>query len=184
MQAVIITKIHESPCGMLLIGSFDNKLCLCDWLHAKHHDQVLGRLRRLLGAELKEGTSAVIESAEKQLDEYFAGKRQRFEIPLLLAGTAFQKRVWRQLLEIPYGQTMSYGELARLIGMPRAVRAVANANAANSISIPVPCHRVVGEDGSLTGYAGGLQAKAFLLGLEQNSVRAGSGCDWSAEGTQ
>lgn len=101
-----------------------------------------------------------------QLDEYFAGKRRQFDVPLLFAGTEFQKTVWDTLLTIPFGQTVSYGELARQIGMPKAVRAVANANGANSISIFAPCHRVIGSDGTLTGYGGGLPVKEFLLRLE------------------
>ena len=100
------------------------------------------------------------------MDEYFAGKRRNFTIPLLFVGTDFQKKVWNKLLEIPYGKTVSYGELARMIDMPKAVRAVANANGANAISILAPCHRVIGSDRSLTGYGGGLAAKKLLLDLE------------------
>lgn len=170
-MSVIITKIYESPCGSLLLGSFDNKLCLCDWVLAKYHEKVLGRLRRLLGAVYEEGSSEVIETAVKQLDEYFAGSRQEFSIPLLFVGTDFQKRVWQQLLDIAYGQTTSYAEMAHCLEMSQALRAVANANGANSISILVPCHRVVGKNGALTGYAGGLQAKAYLLNMEQKFMR-------------
>lgn len=108
----------------------------------------------------------IIESATAQLDEYFACKRQTFDIPLLFAGTDFQKTVWNTLLSIPYGKTISYGEMARLIGKPRAVRAVANANGANAISIFAPCHRVIGSDNTLTGYGGGLAVKEYLLKLE------------------
>ena len=102
----------------------------------------------------------------RELDEYFRGERKEFDIPLLLAGSEFQKRVWQQLRHIPYGQTASYGELAAAIGSPRSVRAVANANGANAISIILPCHRVIGSDGRLTGYGGGLRAKQYLLDLE------------------
>lgn len=122
----------------------------------------------MLNAKLEEGTSAVTEKAKKQLDEFFAGNRTKFDLPLLLVGTDFQKAVWRELLNIPFGQTRSYGEMAQRIGMPKAVRAVANANGANSISIIVPCHRVIGSDHSLTGYAGGLEAKKTLLELERS----------------
>ena len=93
-------------------------------------------------------------------------ERRDFDIPLLLAGSDFQKRVWQQLPRIPYGQTASYGELAAAIGSPRSVRAVANANGANAISIILPCHRIIGSDGRLTGYGGGLRAKQYLLDLE------------------
>lgn len=149
-----------------MLGSFGNRLCMCDWLVEKHRGHVDNRLRRILDAEFVEGTSAVIEKAITRLDEYFAGKRHDFDIPLLFVGTDFQKRVWNMLLTIPYGKTVSYGEMAQQIGMPKAVRAVANANGANSISIFAPCHRVIGSDHTLTGYGGGLAAKEYLLKLE------------------
>ena len=117
-------------------------------------------------AGYEEKTSNIIQETSKQLDEYFDGKRTVFDIPMLFAGTDFQKKVWHKLLEIPYGVTISYGELATQLGMPKAVRAVANANGANAISIIVPCHRVIGSDHSLTGYGGGLAAKKKLLELE------------------
>ena len=104
----------------------------------------------------------------RELDEYFRGERKEFDIPLLLAGSEFQKRVWQQLRHIPYGQTVSYGELAAAIDAPKSVRAVANANGANAISIILPCHRVIGSDGSLTGYGGGIDTKRYLLELESN----------------
>lgn len=166
---IIKTKRYESPCGTLLLGSFDDKLCLCDWQVEKHRDHVDRRLKRILNAEFEEGTSEVIEKAVKQLDEFFAGQRKEFDVPLLFTGTDFQKAVWNELLEIPFGMTVSYGEMARRIGMPKAVRAVANANGANSMSIFAPCHRVIGSDRSLTGYGGGLAAKQFLLELETGS---------------
>ena len=108
----------------------------------------------------------VLQRAVRELDEYFRGERREFDIPLLLAGSDFQKRVWQQLPSIPYGQTVSYGELAAAIGAPKSVRAVANANGANAISIILPCHRIIGSDGRLTGYGGGLRAKQYLLDLE------------------
>lgn len=162
----IKTRRYESPCGILMLGSFDDKLCLCDWQVEKHRDHVDRRLKRMLNAEFEEGTSEVIDKAIKQLDEFFAGQRKIFDIPLLFVGTDFQKTVWNELLKIPFGKTVSYGEMARRIGMPKAVRAVANANGANSMSIFAPCHRVIGSDHSLTGYGGGLDAKRTLLKLE------------------
>lgn len=150
-----------------MLGSYDGKLCMCDWLTGRHREHSDRRLRRLLGAELMEGSSPVLDRAARQLDEYFSGKRREFDVPLLFVGTDFQLKVWNSLLAIPYGATESYGEMARRIGMPKAVRAVANANGANSISIFAPCHRVIGSDGSLTGYGGGLAAKEYLLKLEK-----------------
>lgn len=157
---------YDSPCGVLTLGSLEDKLCMCDWQIERHRGHVDRRLKRMLFAEFEDGTSEVIEKAIRELDEFFAGERHEFDIPLLFVGTDFQKKVWRELLEIPYGSTVSYGGLARQIGMPTAVRAVANANGANSISIFAPCHRVIGSDNSLTGYGGGLEAKRKLLELE------------------
>jgi methylated-DNA-[protein]-cysteine S-methyltransferase len=105
-----------------------------------------------------------------QLSEYFAGERTVFAVPLILGGTPFQKRVWSALREIPYATTISYGELARRIGQPSASRAVGLANGRNPISVIVPCHRVIGADGSLTGYGGGLERKRLLLGLEAGAA--------------
>ena len=164
----IITRTYESPCGTLILGSYNDKLCLCDWQAAKHREQAANRLRRLLDAEFMVGTTPVIEAAVTQLDEYFARTRHDFDIPLMFVGTEFQTEVWNALLEIPYGTTISYRELALQIGMPKAVRAIANANGANSISIFAPCHRVIGSDHALTGYRGGLAAKEFLLHLEKD----------------
>ncbi len=162
----IITRKYESPCGTLMLGSFGDKLCLCDWQVEKHRNYVENRLCRILDAEFEEGTSAVIDNAILQLEEYFNDKRQEFDIPLLFVGTDFQKKVWNRLLSIPFGKTISYGEMARQIGKPKAVRAVANANGANSMSIFAPCHRVIGSDHTLTGYGGGLAVKEYLLKLE------------------
>lgn len=166
-KGTITVRRYASPCGALMLGSYGEKLCMCDWLTERHREYVDRRLRRLLGAELIEGSSPVLDRAARQLDEYFSGKRREFDVPLLFVGTDFQLKVWNSLLAIPYGATESYGEMARRIGMPKAVRAVANANGANSISIFAPCHRVIGSDGSLTGYGGGLAAKEYLLKLEK-----------------
>lgn len=167
MKARIVTRLYSSPCGALMLGSYGDSLCLCDW--QGHRGHVGNRLRRMLDAGYEIGSSPVIERAVMQLDEYFAGKRRDFDVPLLFVGTEFQKTVWGALLDIPFGSTISYGEMSARIGVPKAVRAVANANGANPISIFVPCHRVIGRDGALTGYGGGLQAKEYLLKLEARS---------------
>ena len=114
---------------------------------------------------------APFTEAVRQLRTYFSGKLREFDLPLCLEGTAFQLRVWEGLREIPYGETISYGELARRIGKPEAVRAVGTANGSNPIPIIVPCHRVIGSDGSLTGYGGGLSIKEKLLALESRQLR-------------
>ena len=162
----IITYLYESPCGTLLLGSLGDKLCLCDWQTERHRNLVANRLRLVLDAGFVSGTSPVIEKAVSELNEYFAGKREEFDIPLLFVGTEFQKKIWNALRTIPFGKTVSYAGIARLIGMPKAVRAVANANGANAISIFAPCHRVIGSDHTLTGYGGGIKTKQFLLELE------------------
>ena len=112
------------------------------------------------------GATVLTDRAARQLEEYFAGTRRTFELPLDPQGTEFQRRVWDALLRIPYGETRSYREQAEALGNPRAIRAVARANGANRIAIVIPCHRVIGADGTLTGYAGGLARKAQLLTLE------------------
>lgn len=166
----IITRPYHTPCGTLLLGSLGNKLCLCDWQAKERRQHTEQRLKRELHASLKEGTSETIEEAMLQLHEYFTGSRQTFSLPLLLIGTEFQKTVWRKLLQIPFGKTNSYAQTALRIGSPHAVRAVANAIAANPLSIFVPCHRVIGSNNSLTGYAGGIEAKRKLLLLEGISL--------------
>ena len=154
----------------MVLGSYGDKLCLCNWVEEKHPGRVDKRLRTFLKAGYEEASSPVVEEAVRQLDEYFRKERTVFDVPLLFAGSDFQKRVWRLLLDIPYGQTISYGEMARRLGMPTAVRAVANANGANAISIFAPCHRVIGSNRSLTGYGGGIEAKKFLLELEKSNL--------------
>lgn len=164
---IIVTKRYESPCGTLVLGSFGDRLCLCDWEVERHRNQVDHRLSRLLNARFVDGTSPVLDRAVAQLDQYFAGQRREFDVPLLFVGTDFQREVWEALQTIPYGETISYGRMAEMIGRPTSVRAVANANGANSISIFAPCHRVIGSDHSLTGYGGGLATKEYLLRLEK-----------------
>jgi methylated-DNA-[protein]-cysteine S-methyltransferase len=114
-----------------------------------------------------DGTDVVLREAKAQLQAYFAGRLRDFDLPLALAGTEFQRRVWDCLCEIPYGETISYTELARRVGSPRAVRAVGQANGSNPVAIIVPCHRVIAADGTLGGYAGGLPQKRWLLALER-----------------
>lgn len=158
---------YPTPAGEIILGSFEDKLCLCDWADEKRRKRIDRRITKALNAEMTEESSAVIERTMAELQEYFMHQRKTFDIPLLFAGTDFQKSVWNKLTEIPYGKTMSYGEMARQMGCPKTVRAVANANGANAISILVPCHRVIGSNNQLTGYGGGLAAKKMLLDLEQ-----------------
>ncbi len=173
MGTIRITR-YLSPVGEMIVGSYGDKLCICDWVAGRHRAAMDGRIRRCLDAEYEEGTSSVAGRAVEELEEYFAGRRTAFDIPLVFTGTVFQCAVWEELTRIPFGATISYGELARRIRNPKAARAVAAANAANPISIFVPCHRVIGSDHKLTGYGGGLEAKERLLELER-SPAAGRG---------
>lgn len=166
MKKTINTQTYHSLCGDLLLGSFEGKLCLCDWRAEEHRPLADRRLERSLNAEMKDIPSEITAKAAQELDEYFAGGRKTFDMPLLFVGTEFQEKVWNTLLEVPYGETRSYGWMAEMIGNPKAVRAVGTANGSNSISIFAPCHRIIGSNGSLTGYGGGLPAKKFLLELE------------------
>lgn len=164
---------YESPCGELLLGASGGRLVLCDWVKNR---KLEAHLRSLGGARSGECTkpedSEILALTARQLDEYFAGTRRSFDVPLGSVGTGFQCAVWNELTRIEWGQTVTYGRLAHILGHPQSVRAVAAACGANPISILVPCHRVVsaekktGAGFALTGYAGGLEAKKFLLAVE------------------
>ncbi|MDN5216891.1 methylated-DNA--[protein]-cysteine S-methyltransferase [Fulvivirgaceae bacterium BMA12] len=156
----------KSPVGELILGAYGEKLCLCDWRHRKMRDAVDNRIKTRLNATYVPAFSDVVEETKVQLQEYFQGARREFNIPLLLAGSDFQKQVWQVLLQVPFGKTETYLGLSRKLGNQKAIRAVAAANGANAISIIIPCHRIIGTDGNLVGYAGGLPAKKKLLGLE------------------
>lgn len=152
----------DSPIGTLTLVAQDGSL-------AGLYMDVPGRgpSAETLGMPAGPGDEPVLEEAARQLGAYFAGELTSFDLPLALAGSAFQRSVWAGLQEIPYGQTVSYGEIARGLGQPSASRAVGLANGRNPVSIVVPCHRVIGADGSLTGYGGGMDRKRFLLAHEQ-----------------
>lgn len=163
----IETNIFRTTYGDLLIGSFENNLCICDWYYRKLRTQIDNRIKTALNAEYIENESSTINETKKQLNEYFYANRKTFELPLLLIGSDFQIKVWETLQKIKYGETSSYLKLSALMGNTKAIRAVASANGANSISIIIPCHRIIGSNGNLTGYAGGLNTKKKLLELEQ-----------------
>lgn len=169
----ISIQYYKSPFGELILGAFDDKLCLCDWRYRKLRSKVDKRIQSGLNAESFIEKSSVIDQTINQLKEFFQGKRTTFDVPVRLVGSDFQIAVWNQLSQIPYGSTTSYLELAKKLGNEHAIRAVAAANGANAISIIIPCHRVIGADGSLTGYAGGLKAKEQLLKIEGYSPNHG-----------
>ena len=157
---------YQSPVGELKIASFQDKLVLADWRYRKMRTSIDQRLEKALGCEFFEKSSPVIENVMSQLEEYFNGDRQNFDVPLNLIGTEFQQSVWKQLQEIPFGETRSYLKLSQQLGNEKAIRAVASANGANAISVIIPCHRIIGSNKDLVGYAGGLPAKKKLLELE------------------
>jgi methylated-DNA-[protein]-cysteine S-methyltransferase len=157
---------YPSPCGELVLASIGGELCLCDWKAQPCAERNMRRLERLLCAEFRAESSPVLKRTKTELDEYFTGKRTSFDIPLRPVGTPFQISVWKALQEIPYGETRTYLEIARKVNNIKGVRAVAQAIGSNGISILIPCHRVIGSDRSLTGFAGGLAAKRTLLRIE------------------
>lgn len=154
--------VIESPIGLLTLIAHDGRLAGVLMETTRYGDDEHAR-----GEAVGPGDEPVLDAAAAQLHAYFAGELTTFDLPLTLKGTAFQRTVWGGLQDIPYGRTISYGELARRIGQPSASRAVGLANGRNPVSIVVPCHRVIGADGSLTGYGGGMDRKRFLLALEQ-----------------
>lgn len=151
--------LMPSPVGLLTLVARDGKLSAILWETERANRVRLGELHEA-------NDSPVLLEAQRQLQEYFAGTRNQFTLELDFTGTDFQKQVWQALLTIPFGETRSYSQIAQQIGNPKAVRAVGAANGRNPISIIAPCHRVIGASGELTGFAGGLQAKQYLLALE------------------
>ena len=157
---------YKTPVGELILGSFNEKLCLADWRYRKMRPEIDSRIQKGLNANYEELSSVIIVETINQLNEYFNGNRKDFNIPLEFVGTDFQRSVWKGLLKIPFGKTDTYLGLSQKLGNEKAIRAVASANGANAISIIVPCHRIIGSDGKLVGYAGGLPTKKKLLELE------------------
>ena len=157
----------DSPVGALSVVATDHALITLVWRRDSHRNAFEGAAEN--------PAHPVLPETERQLGEYFAGTRRTFELPLEFRGTEFQRRAWSALLTIPYGETRTYGQMAEQIGNPTAVRAIGAANGRNPISIIAPCHRVIGMNGDLTGFGGGLDAKAYLLSLEapQKQLLAG-----------
>ena len=155
---MIVCKTIDSPVGPLLLAADDAGLRLIEFQSPRHP------MPR--GSDWREGDNDALMQARVQLKEYFGGHRRSFDLPLSPRGTTFQLSVWHALTEIPYGQTRSYGQQAARIGQPQSVRAVGAANGRNPLPIVIPCHRVIGANGSLTGFGGGLPVKQFLLRLE------------------
>jgi AraC family transcriptional regulator of adaptative response/methylated-DNA-[protein]-cysteine methyltransferase len=163
---VTVTRLL-TPLGPMMAGATEEGICLLEFVDRRMIETQLARLRQRLSAEILSGSSPHFAPLNAQLAEYFSGTRRAFDLPLVLAGTPFQEKVWEGLRTIPYGTTRSYQEQAQRLGIPEAVRAVARANGDNRIAILVPCHRVIGKDGKLVGYGGGLWRKQHLLDLER-----------------
>ena len=159
---------YKTKYAEFILGSFENKLCLLDFKYRNMRTTVDNRLKKGFEAEFIEQDDEILKETRKQLDEYFDMRRKEFDIAFITVGTEFQKSVWDALKKVPYGTTSTYLQLAKDIGNEKAVRAVANANGANSIGLIIPCHRIIGTNGELTGYGGGLALKKRLLKLEQN----------------
>jgi methylated-DNA-[protein]-cysteine S-methyltransferase len=157
----------KSPFGELKLAAHKNNIVCCDWRYRQQGPRIEARIESSLALQMQARQHPLFEALKAQLTEYADGIRTSFDIPIEFHGTVFQKKVWRALMTIPYGHTWSYARLARELGGENLIRAVAAANGANSLSILVPCHRVVGADGSMRGYAGGIELKRRLLRLER-----------------
>jgi AraC family transcriptional regulator of adaptative response/methylated-DNA-[protein]-cysteine methyltransferase len=162
----------ETDLGMMIAAASDQGICMFEFADYKLLEQELRQIADAFKAPLVQGGNPHFDTLKKQIEQYFKGERRDFDIPLDLVGTDFQKHVWRSLLKIPYGSTTTYAQQAGLLGKPSAVRAVANANGKNKISIILPCHRVIGADGALTGYGGGIWRKKKLLAFEKENITA------------
>jgi AraC family transcriptional regulator of adaptative response/methylated-DNA-[protein]-cysteine methyltransferase len=166
----IITKTIITPIGKLLCGVFDDKICLLEFADPERLSSQIKKLENMLKTNISEGENELFYQVEQQLSEYFNGKRKEFSLPIVTVGSDFQKKVWAELLKIPYGETRSYSEQSLAVGNIKSIRAVAAANGANRIAILIPCHRVIGKNGALIGFGGGLENKKILLELEQKYI--------------
>ncbi|MHA7129462.1 bifunctional transcriptional activator/DNA repair enzyme AdaA [Algoriphagus namhaensis] len=169
IEMIDLTRI-ETPLGTMIACAVKEGICLLEFSDRKMLETELKDLSKRLNATIVQGQNSLFEKLEAELQQYFQGKLRKFSIPLVTPGTEFQQEVWNELLQIPYGQTRSYKQQAMALGNPEAVRAVARANGMNRIAILIPCHRVIGGDGKLTGYAGGIWRKQRLLDLESDQL--------------
>jgi AraC family transcriptional regulator of adaptative response/methylated-DNA-[protein]-cysteine methyltransferase len=166
----VVTTLINSPLGPILIAANQSGLCLTEFSDRRMLEYQIKTLRKYFGNAIIPGNNEFTEQAKEELKYYFEGKLKNFKVPLVYPGTEFQKKVWSQLIKIPYGKTISYEELANRVGIPNASRAVGTANGMNRIGIIIPCHRVVNKNGKLGGYGGGVWRKQWLLDLERKNI--------------
>jgi AraC family transcriptional regulator of adaptative response/methylated-DNA-[protein]-cysteine methyltransferase len=169
---VIKTTRITTSLGPMLAGATDEGVCLLEFIDRRMLETQIKRLSKRLRARFTPGINPHLVQLQQELDQYFSGARKQFSVPLAASGTEFQQKAWRILRRIPYGKTISYKEQAVMLRSSRSVRAVARANGDNMIAILIPCHRVIGSDGNLTGYGGGLWRKKYLLDLERKNSTA------------
>lgn len=164
---IIYKKTIQTPLGEMAACAIEQGICLLEFTDRKNFEKQFVSLSKALKAEIEEGNHRYFIQLEEELKEYFDGKRETFDVPLYITGTPFQERVWQLLREIPMGETRTYKQQSEFLGNPKAIRAVGTANGINKIAILIPCHRVIGSNGELVGYAGGIWRKQKLLELEK-----------------
>jgi methylated-DNA-[protein]-cysteine S-methyltransferase len=167
---MIETTIYTYQNFELILGSYGDKICLCDWTNRKNSIAILDRLSKHFNTTCQHSSNEILKELSSQLNDFFEMKRKKFDIAFELCGTNLQIEVYKNLQNIQYGQTISYQDLANSMSKPQSVRAIANAIGSNPMSILIPCHRVIRSDGSLGGYAGGLDNKQKLLNLEKGNI--------------
>jgi O-6-methylguanine DNA methyltransferase len=170
MSSILVHTKVETPIGEMDLLATDRGICLLEFDVRTDLDEEIENIRKEFDAVLHIGENRHTLELKKQLKEYFESKRKVFSVPTVLIGTDFQKKVWTELKKIPFGTTITYKEQSEKLGDVKAIRAVAKANGSNKIAIVIPCHRVLGSDGKLTGYAGGIDRKRFLLNLERSET--------------
>lgn len=173
---IIITTEFSTPLGPMLAGSTSQGICLLEFSNRIRLAEEFTELKKLLNAVTEPGKSQHLDQLEKELAEYFDGKRKAFSVPLHTPGNEFTQTVWKTLQEIPYGKTISYKEQAEMMKNPKAIRAMAATNGRNRLAIIIPCHRVIGSNGTMTGYAAGVDKKRWLLKFERENSEIADGC--------
>lgn len=163
---MIVLSEFQTMLGLMIGGADDEGICFLEFTEKENNREI--HSEKISYTNIEKGDNRFLQELRNQLSEYFSGERKDFTLPLHPEGTDFQKSVWQELLKIPYGTTRSYADQSKALGIPEAIRAVANANAMNRIAIIIPCHRVIGSNGRLTGYAGGLKRKKWLLDHEKS----------------